>query len=163
MKGQIENDSIVRQHLLTLLKGNNAHKPFEEVVRAFPVSKINTQLPGVPYSAWHLIEHLRITQWDILDFIRNPNYKYIKWPEDYWPAKAKKANEREWKKSVAMFIKDNNELKKIVASKKTDLYGKIPHGKGQTILREILLVADHNSYHIGEFVVLSRAIRAWKN
>ena len=157
----MEVNKVVRDHLISLLKGGNAHVKFEDAVKNFPVDKINTKTENVPYSAWELLEHMRITQYDILDFIRNPKYKEMEWPKDYWPSKSKKANAGDWKKSIALFWKDRKELEKIVANPKSDLYGKIPHGEGQTILREILLVADHNAYHLGEFVMMRRVLGLW--
>lgn len=158
----MNDDKITRSHLLSLLKGGNAHATFEDVIKDFPLSYINADVPNVPYSPWRLLEHIRITQWDILDFIRNSNYKYMKWPDAYWPKNNKKATEKDWKSTIVMFKHDSKELQKIVSTPKTDLYKKIPHGTGQTILREILLVADHSSYHLGELVVIRRTLGIWK-
>jgi hypothetical protein len=157
----METDKIVRSHILSLLQGGNAHVKFDKAVKYFPLGEINTVFPNLPYSPWQLLEHIRITEWDILDFIRNKNYKWIKWPEDYWPSKSKKATEKDWKNSIAMFNRDSKELERIVKNPKTDLYAKIPHGKGQTILREMLVVADHNAYHLGELVIMRRAMKIW--
>ena len=157
----MDSDKIVREHLLSLLDGGNAHIKFENVVKDFPVSNINSEVSDVPYSPWRLVEHIRIAQWDILDFMRNPKYKEMEWPKDYWPAKDKKATKKDWEKSIAMLNSDTKELREIVGNPKTDLYGKIPHGTGQTVLREILLIADHNAYHLGELVLIKRAMGVW--
>ena len=157
----MDSDKTVRSHLSSLLEGGNAHIKFEDVVKDFPISEINSNFPNVPYSPWGLVEHMRIAQWDILDFIRNPNYKEMEWPKDYWPAKGKKATKKDWETSIAIFKKDSKELQDMVNNSKTDLYSKIPHGTGQTLFREVLLVADHNAYHLGEFVLLKRAMGLW--
>lgn len=157
----MDNEKAIRSHLLSLLQGGNAHVTFEDAVKGFPESRINERVEGIPYSAWQLLEHMRISQYDILDFVRNPKYKYMEWPKDYWPAKGKKATKGDWEKSIAMFKRDSRELQKIARDSKTDLYSKIPHGEGQTVFREILLVADHNAYHLGEFVVIRRALGIW--
>lgn len=157
----MDEDKILREHLIGLLKEQNAHVMFEQAVKDFPISKINIHPQDLPYSAWQLLDHIRIAQYDILDFIRNPNYKHLNWPKDYWPANSKKATKGDWNKSIAMFRRDSEELEKIIANPKTNLYAKIPHGTGQTVLREALLVADHNAYHTGEFIVLRRLLDAW--
>jgi hypothetical protein len=159
----MESEKLLREHLLALLGGGNAHIKFDGAVKNFPVGKINTVLPNLPYSPWQLLEHMKIAQYDILDFIRNPKYKHMNWPEDYWPSKGKKATKKDWTKTIADFNRDSKELQSIVRNQRTDFYSKIPHGTGQTILREILLVADHNAYHLGEFLVVRRALGLWKN
>lgn len=157
----MEEDKNLRKKLLELLKGGNAHMDFNEAVADFPTEHINTFPQNLSYTFWHLIEHIRITQWDILEFIKNSNYKYIKWPEDYWPKKEKKANSNDWVKTIKLFNKDLLELEKIVKNPKTDFNKKIPWGEGQDILREILLVADHNAYHIGELGILRQIVGTW--
>jgi uncharacterized damage-inducible protein DinB len=157
----MDQNQIIRDHLLSLLQGGNAHAKFDDIVKDFPMSEINTRVTNVPYSSWQLLEHIRRTQHDILDFIINSNYKELEWPKDYWPSNDKKAIEKDWKQSIEMFNTDSKELEKIVKNPKTDLYAKIPHGDGQTILREILLVADHNAYHMGELVMLQRVMGIW--
>ncbi len=157
----MNSNKIFREHLLSLLKGGNAYMPFSEAVADFPQKLMNTVFPNGTYSPWDLLEHIRITQWDILDFTKNTDYKEIKWPDDYWPPKGKKATKKEWERTIKQFQKDLGELQKIAKNPKTDLYAKIPHGTGQTILREILLVADHNAYHIGEFTIMRQVMKTW--
>ncbi len=157
----MNKDKILREQLQSLLKGGNAHMTFLEMVEDFPLDKINAVFPNGTYSPWHLLEHLRISQWDILDFIKNPKYKYMEWPKDYWPPEGKKAGKNEWEKTIESFEKDSEELRKIVKNPKTDLYKKIPWGEGQTILREILLTCDHSAYHIGEFAIMRQAMKTW--
>jgi hypothetical protein len=161
MRDIMDNDKPIRAHLLSLLKGGNAHMTFAEAVEDFPEVHINTRFTNSTYSAWGLIEHIRRTQLDIIDFMRNPKYKEISWPDDYWPPSGKKATKREWENTVRAFNANLKELEKIVKSPKTKLYSKIPWGDGQTVLREILLVADHNAYHIGEFAIMRQAMGTW--
>jgi hypothetical protein len=155
-------DKIVRDHLVSLLEGGNAHVTLNAAVVGFPTSYMNKSFSNGPYSFWQLLEHIRIAQWDILDFIRNPNYKYMQWPKDYWPNKSKKATSSDWKRTISSINHDSKELQRIIKNPKTNLYSKIKHGKDQTILKEVLLVADHNAYHLGEFVVMCRNMGIWK-
>ena len=133
-----------------------------EAVENYPVSKINDIFPNGEYSSWHLLEHIRRTQNDILNFIVNPNYEELNWPKDYWPERNEKANQKDWDKTIEAFEKDIAALEKIAQDPKTDLYAKIVWGDGQTVLREILLVADHNAYHIGEFAIMRQVMKTWK-
>lgn len=151
----------LRHLLVELLKGEETHMGFEEAVKDFPEDRINEFPPNVEYTPWHLLEHLRITQWDILDFIRNSNYKYIKWPDDYWPPKNRKATKKDWNKTVKDCLTDLKELMEMAEDPKLDLFAKIPWGEGQTPLREFLIVFDHNSYHIGEFAILRQIMATW--
>ncbi len=151
----------LRAELLALLNGGNAHMTLEEAAAEFPSARINEIFPGGTYSSWHLLEHMRIGQSDILDFIRNENYKEMEWPRDYWPARNKTATKREWDETIARFNADSDELKKIVSDPRTDLNFRIPWGNGQTILREILLTADHTAYHLGEFAIMRQVMGTW--
>ena len=157
----MNQDKILREHLLSLLKGGNAHMTLDDAVKNYPVSGINDIFPNGEYSSWHLLEHIRRTQNDILNFIVDPNYKELNWPKDYWPERNKKATQKDWKQTIELFEKDTKALEKIVSNPKTNLYAKIPWGEGQTILREILLVADHSAYHIGEFAIMRQAMDTW--
>lgn len=156
------NDKALRGHLLNFLKGGNAHMTLEEAVKNYPLSKINDIFPNGEYSSWHLLEHIRRTQNDILEFIINPNYVYLDWPKDYWPERTEKATPKDWEKTIVLFQKDLKALEKIVVNPKNDLFAKIKWGEGQTILREILLVADHSAYHIGEFTIMRQTMNTWK-
>jgi hypothetical protein len=158
----METDALVREQVLWLLRGGNAHMPFEDAVADFPPpARINDVFPNGTYTPWHLLEHLRISQWDILDFIRNPNYQEMEWPKDYWPAPDSQATESDWQRTIAQFQDDMRQLQQMVADPRTDLHTPIPHGTGQTILREMLLVADHNAYHIGEFAIMRQVMGTW--
>jgi len=156
-----DSDSL-RQHLLDLLRGRNAHADFDTVVADFPARLRGVIPAGAAHSAWQLLEHMRIAQWDILEFSRDARHKSPPWPEGYWPKSPVPGNAAAWNNSLRSFRADLKAMAKLVADKKTDLYAKIPHGTGQTILREALLVADHNSYHLGEMVLLRRLLGAWK-
>src|SRR5919202_1981270 len=140
----VDRDRSLREHLLYLLRGGGAHVKFDEVVDDFPSELVNARAPGVPYTPWHLLEHMRIAQWDILEFSRDASHVSPKWPEGYWPDKDKEATEEDWRRSVESFRADLGEMGALVGDPSTDLYARIPHGDGQTILREALLVADHN-------------------
>jgi len=132
------------------------------VIADFP-AKFRGETPkGLPHSAWMLLEHTRIAQWDILDFSRNPNYEQLKWPDDYWPKAPAPPSEAAWDKSVKGFRNDLNAMKELVNDSKTDLYAKIPWGDGQTVLREAMLVAGHNSHHLGQLIDVRRLLGIWK-
>ncbi len=152
----------VRQQLVNLLTVRQAHMIFEDAVQNFPAAHINTRPPNVEYTFWHLLEHLRICQWDILDYCRNPNYKELKFPDDLWPAKDALTDEAGWQKTIDQFLADRAEFVALVQNPETDLHAAIPHGyDGHTIFREVLVVADHNAYHIGELGILRQVIGAW--
>ena len=158
----MQNDKALRQHLVKLLKGGDAHADFEKAIADFPHELRGKTPKGAEHSPWQLLEHLRIAQEDILDFSTNPNYKAREWPKEYWPATAAPPDARAWDRSVKAYKKDLHAICDLVEDPKTDLFAKIPHGDGQTILREALVVADHNSYHLGQFVLLRRLLGAWK-
>jgi hypothetical protein len=151
----------IREHLRWLLTKGNAHMTFEEAVASFPEDAMNTVVPNGSYTPWHLLEHLRLTQWDILDFVRNSTYQEREWPIDYWPAENRRATRQQWDETIQGFLRDRQTLEGITMDPATDLLAPIPHGTGQTILREILLVADHNAYHIGEFAILRQVMGTW--
>jgi DinB superfamily len=171
-----KNDAALRRHIVELLTLGHAHATFEQAVKDLPV-ELRGKVPkgaehfhpndkdpssGTPgHSPWQLLEHLRLAQWDILDFSRNPKYQALKWPDGYWPKEKAPADEKAWDKSVRGFKKDLKEMVALVEDPKTDLFAKIPHGDGQTILREALLVADHNAYHIGQLVLVRKMLGAW--
>lgn len=158
----MQPDIQLREQLLALLRGGNAHMNFDEAVADFPAEYRNTKPPYVSYTPWHILEHLRIAQCDILEFIRNPQHVSPPWPIGYWPDPEAKADGQTWEETLARFRADMQAIEDIVRDPATDLYAVIPHGDGQTILREILLVADHNAYHIGEFAVLRQVMQTWR-
>jgi uncharacterized damage-inducible protein DinB len=156
-----ESDAL-RQHLLDQLRGRNAHADFDTVMADFPSRLRGVKPPGAPHTGWQLLEHMRIAQSDILEFSRDAKHKSPAWPEGYWPKTETPPSAASWNNSLRSFRADLKAMAKLVADKKTDLFARISHGSGQTILREALLVADHNSYHLGQIVVLRRLLGAWK-
>jgi hypothetical protein len=154
-------DTLLREQLLQLLNGGNAHMTLDEAVADYPVASMNTPFPNGEYTSWHLLEHIRLSQWDILDFMQNPEYEEREWPKDYWPPQTAVANEAFWNETLASFQRDMEALQVIVMDPQTDLHARIPWGTGQTVLRELLLVADHNAYHIGEFAIMRQVMGAW--
>ena len=154
-------DQILRQHLLELLQGGGAHARLDDVVKRVSAKLYGAKAAGLPHSPWMLLEHLRIAQWDILEFSRNAKHKSPEWPGGYWPKKVAPATAAEWAQSVRSFRKDLKAMQVLVANPRTDLYKKIPWGDGQTILREALLMADHNAYHIAQLVDVLRVLGVW--
>jgi DinB superfamily len=148
----------LRGHLANLLNMKGAHVAFDEAIADFPVQLRGVKPKGAPHSAWQLLEHMRLAQEDILDFSRNPDYKEKKFPDDYWPAESAPPDEAAWDKSVRQFQHDLKEMKTLVADTKHDLLAALPHGDGQTLLREALLAADHNAYHLGQLMYLRKML-----
>lgn len=153
----------LRQTLIELLNGGSAHATFDAAVQNLPEKLRGEKPDNFPHTAWMLLEHLRIAQADILDFSRNPKYKAMEWPDDYWPKTSAPPSAFAWTKSIQQFRKDLKTMQALVTNPKTDLYAKIPWGDGQTILREALLVADHNAYHIAQLIDVRRLLGDWKN
>jgi hypothetical protein len=153
----------IREQVVGLLQGGHAHVTFAAAVKDFPAKFRGVKPAGAPHSAWQILEHIRIALWDILEFSRDPKHVSPSWPEGYWPNSEKPPSDTAWKKSIASVQRDLTAMQKLVANPRTDLNAKIPHGTGQTILRQALLVADHNSYHLGQLVLLRRLIGAWKD
>lgn len=158
----MNNDSSLRHQLVRLMRGQGAHLPYEPGLFSIPVSHRGAVKRGVPYSPWQLLEHMRIAQWDILRFCIDPNHVSPEWPAGYWPESKKPPNRNAWAKSVREFFSDLRKMENLIMNPETDLFRIIPHGTGQTILREALLVADHNAYHSGQLVTLLRALGVWK-
>jgi hypothetical protein len=152
------HDKSLREHLLYLLRDGGAHASFYAAVGDWPIQLAGVKVANFPHTAWMLLEHLRLAQLDILEFSRNPKHASPAWPEGYWPASEAPLNEKAWNESVVAFKKDLRALEQLVVDKKSDLFAKIPWGDGQTILREALLVADHNAYHVGQLVMLRKSI-----
>ena len=156
------NDKALREHLLNHLKGGSAHVDFERAIKGLPAAMRGKRPKGAEHSAWEILEHMRIAQWDILEFSRDPKHVSPEWPGGYWPRTKAPASARAWTKSVQGFQAGLKAMSKLVADESTDLLARIPHGDGQTILREALLVADHNAYHVGELVLLRRMLGVWR-
>jgi hypothetical protein len=153
-------DNTVREHLLYMLRGGGAHLSFDDVVKGFPEELRGKEVKGSPHTAWELLEHMRIAQSDILEFSRDAKHVSPKWPEGYWPKTAKPLSAAAWNASVKSFKKDLKAMLEVIEDGSVDLYRKIPHGEGQTILREALLIADHNSYHLGQLMLVRRLVEA---
>ena len=156
-------DQALREHLSYLLNDGGAHAKFEDVVKQFPENLRGKEVENFPHTAWMLLEHMRIAQLDILEFSRNAKHASPKWPDGYWPKTKAPASADAWSKSVQSFRKDLKEMEALVKNPETDLYAPLPWGDGQTVLREALLAADHNAYHLGQLVTLSRLLGAWKD
>lgn len=152
-----DRDKLLREHVRYLLRGGGAHISFSDAVADFPPALINTRLGHLPYTPWQVLEHMRIAQWDILEFSRNANHISPEFPKGYWPPAATEADASDWEKSVAAFFSDLQAMEDLVMQSATDLLAPIPHGNGQTILREALLVADHNAYHLGSLMAIRKA------
>jgi hypothetical protein len=159
----MELDQALRAQLVKMLNEAQAHAPFKKVFEGVPPALRGEVPKGVPHSLWQLLEHLRLAQWDILDFSRNPNYKELEFPAGYWPKSIQPPSEAAWDNAIKQFDKDTGEMSKLIQDSKTDLFAKIPHGEGQTILREALVLADHNAYHVGQAVLVRRLLGDWKD
>ena len=151
----------VREHVLWLLRGGHAHIGFEQAIADLPAHLRGRAPTGIPHTPWRLLEHLRICQWDILEFSRNPNHVSPEFPDGYWPEEDAPPDADAWDKSVNAYRDDLQDMIALVANPTTDLFAPIPHGSGQTILREALLVADHNAYHLGQLAFLRRCLGIW--
>ena len=154
-----DNDRSLREHLISLLDGGNAHISFDDFVKDFPVEKCSERIEGIPYTAWQVLEHMRIAQWDILEFSRDAAHVSPKWPKGYWPEKDVVGDSAKWNETVENFRADLKTMQALVADPSIDLFAKISHGSGQTILREALLVADHNANHLGALIVMARLLK----
>ena len=151
----------LQQHLLNLLDFKGAHLSLDEALRGLPPALRGKKVRGAPHTIWQLLEHMRIAQWDILEFSRDAKHVSPKWPEGHWPESASPPSEAAWKKSVKAFRHDLEQMKELVSgSDEEQLYARIPHGDGQTLLREALLLADHNSYHLGQLVMVKKMLSA---
>ena len=155
----MSNDEALRDHLSKLLDERQAHLTVHDVLDDFPFELIGRKPPGAPYTPWELFEHMRIAQWDILEFSRDAKHESPDHPEGYWPEGRAPTDEAEWKENLAVFKKELEALKAFVADPETDLFAKIPHGTGQTVLREAMMVADHNAYHLGQMVLLKKMMQ----
>lgn len=158
----MKNDKALRKHLLYLLTDGGAHLQFDHAVQNMPFALQGKRPKGGEHSPWELIEHLRIALWDILEFSRNPKHVSPAWPSGYWPPTQAPPDEKAWNKSAAAFRTHRKGMAKLVEDDSVDLFAPIPQGDGQTVLREVLLAADHNAYHLGQLVEVRRALGAWK-
>ncbi|MFZ0410449.1 MAG: DinB family protein [Candidatus Acidiferrales bacterium] len=162
MSAKESTEQALREQVAKLLDWGEAHAEWKESVEKFPEKDRGRRPEGAPHSAWELLEHARIAQWDILEFSRDAKHKSLKWPDDYWPKSAEPTSDAAWQESVKQFEADRRAMQKLVKDPETDLFAAIRHGKGQTILREALLLADHNAYHLGQLVLVRRMLGDWK-
>jgi hypothetical protein len=151
----------LRKHLSELLKGRNAHVDIDGALKGLPVKLRGAKAEGSPYTAWQLLEHIRIAQWDILEFSRNAKHVSPAWPDGYWPKTEAPPSTAAWNKSVKQVREELTAMEKLVLNKKNNLFRPLKHGEGQTLLREALLLADHNAYHVGQLVLLRKLLGAW--
>jgi len=156
------NEKLLREQLKKLLGSGEAHVSWKAALQGLSTGKRGTRPPGAPRSAWEILEHVRIAQWDILEFCRNPKHISPEWPSGYWPVGPQPPSAAAWKKSAKAFQRDTNAMGKLVADPQADLTAPIAHGSGQTILREVFLLADHNAYHLGQYILLRRLLGSWK-
>lgn len=156
-------DKALREHLVKLLDARSAHVSLDEVLADFPAELRGVKPAGLPYTAWRLLEHMRIAQWDILEFSRDAGHISPDFPEGYWPSTDAPPDNAAWDQSVQAFQADLAAMQRLVQNPSTNLPARIPHGTGQTVLREALLIADHNAYHLGQLVILRRLLGAWKD
>jgi hypothetical protein len=161
MNAKDDHTKSLRQQLVKLLSESEAHADFDAAVKDMPAALQGKRPKGAAHSPWEFLEHLRIAQWDILEFARNSKHKSPDFPGGYWPASPEPPDEKAWDKSIAKFRTDRQALCDFIGDESTDLFAKIPHGDGQTILRQALLAADHNAYHVGELILLRRILGAW--
>lgn len=152
----------LRDHVLDLLGGGHAHVGFKDAIADWPPELRGAKPAGQPFTPWRLLEHIRISQWDIVEFTRSAKHVSPKWPAEYWPERDAPPDAAAWDKSVAQVERDLRTMQGIVRDAETDLFARIPHGTGQTVLREALVLADHNAYHLGQLVLLRRLLGAWK-
>jgi hypothetical protein len=158
------DDAALREQLVALLKGGQAHATFTDAVEHFPADRISERPAGLPYSAWQLVEHIRITLHDLLEFVTNSNYVELDWPSGYWPNDAAPSNDQSWNATLRAVHADLKSFEALIHSADSNLYATIPWGKnGETLLREVLLAADHTSYHVGELILLRRLLGIWKS
>ena len=155
-----QQDESLRKHVLYLLRGGGAHLSFDDFVSSFPPDLCNRQIEGLPYTAWQVLEHMRLAQWYILEFSRDPNHVSPEFPKGYWPAPNDLGTPALWQKTIDEFRNDLRQMEALIEDESTDLHATIPHGDGQTILREALLIADHNAYHLGVLAVMSRIAKS---
>lgn len=154
------NETVLRGQLIAQLNGGQAYLPVREIFEGFPVERVGVRIDGIRHTPWELLEHLRIAQWDILQFTIDPDHITPPWPDEHWPKNPAPDTDEAWRSSVDVFLSELEHVKELARNLEIPLFEKIPHGSGQTYLREILLVADHNAHHLGQLMMLRRALEA---
>lgn len=155
--------SILIDTIIDLLDRGNAHASFEDAVADMPLDQLTSKPADLPYSIWQLVEHIRIAQWDIVEFCNNPNHESPEWPKGYWVEEGEHVSAGQWDSTLAQIRNDRERFIALLKDPETDLFSKLPQGTGQTILKEALVIADHNAYHVGEIIVLRRLLGNWKS
>ncbi len=155
------SDTALRKQLVQFLRESHAHVDFDDAVSAFPPQLRGKKPAGAPYTAWQLLEHMRIAQWDILEFSRDGRHVSPKWPDGYWPKTEAPPSRAAWEKSIREFRRESKTMQRLLTDTTHDLFARFPHGNGQTLLREALLVMDHNAYHLGQLVMLRKLLKNW--
>ena len=158
---RLRREKALREQVLELLGGGSAHLDFDKAVAGLPAKLRGAKPDGQPHTPWRLVEHMRIAQWDILEFCRNAKHVSPKWPDDYWPPDDAPPDSQAWNRTVRSFRADLKAMQRLIADPAADLLAPIPGGQGQTLLREAMLVADHNAYHLGQLVIIRRLLGAW--
>lgn len=156
------DDAIIRQHLVELLQGGSAHTTLDDALKSLPQNLRGAKTDLIPYSVWELVEHMRIAQWDIVEFSRNSSHVSPDWPEGYWPSESAPKNENIWNASLDAIQRDLQDMSDLIRDPKSDLFKPFPYGTGQTLMREAMLLADHNSYHLGQIVLIRKLLGAWR-
>jgi hypothetical protein len=152
-----DSDTVLREHILYLLRGGGAHIDPHSALKSFPPDLINVRIGKLPYTPWQVLEHMRLAQWDILEFTRDANHVSPEFPDGYWPPAGAETDQVGWNKSLEGFLNDLEQMEELVSNRSTDLLRPLPHGSGQTVMREALLVADHNAYHLGALMTMKKA------
>lgn len=158
----MDQEKKLRQQLAKMIDWHEAHADLASATRNFPAELRGRVPEGLPHSAWQLLEHIRLALWDIVEFCRDTSHKSPPWPEGYWPTNAAPRDDKSWQKSIDAIEENLETLRNLILDPKNDLLAPLPGGSGQTLLREVLLAADHNSYHVGQLVLVRRALDAWK-
>lgn len=156
----MNTDNSLKEELIKLLTGGSAHAGFDDAVKGLTLQQAGQKANNLPYTIWQLIEHIRIAQWDMLEFSKSEDHKSPKWPEEYWVKETAPKDKEAWDRSINQIKTDLEEFVKLI--RKSDLYKTIPHGDGQTLLREALQIADHTAYHTAEIIVIRRLLNVWK-
>jgi uncharacterized damage-inducible protein DinB len=158
----MKNQSPLKNLLLEQFEGRNAHIDFTKAIEGLKLNDVGTRPEKLPHSIWELAQHIRLAQFDILDFSRNPDYQALSWPDDYWPASSQPENQQQWDEMIAAFNRDHQAMADLIHKKEDELLNPLPHGDGQTLFREALLIVDHTAYHIGQIVQVRRLLGLWK-
>ncbi|TPE42163.1 DinB family protein [Pontibacter mangrovi] len=159
----MDQDKALRDHLVKLIRGSQAFQPVGTLLQGLTAETAGKTIPHLPYTIWQLVDHMRFTVEDILEFVHNPKYKEPNWPDDYWPTTKAPASQQALDKSIQALHKSMEEMVQLVQDPAHDLYKPIPHGDGQTLLREAILVGEHTAYHLGQVVLMRRLLGDWES